>query len=400
MATEERPDEQEENVVMDPTDSQELAPVVIKEPIAPQGISEREVMTLKTRAQELVNDMGTATGSKELEMNDNISNLGIQAQRAAGTELDLLRARVGDMLTQEGASAQISEDLIDLRGALNQINPHEIRQVGFMSRLLSKLPFVGNPALKALERIAIRYEPVSKQVSIIETQLREGRTMLARDNVELRMLYEQVEAQQLPIQKNAYMGELVMDQLDELLKRTEDTLKLERVRNALHDVSMRVQDLRTMEAVHTQFFVSIEMTRQNNNRLGQSVERTLALGSNVVMVGLAIQSALTRQKRVLEATQRTQEFLGNVIVANAASIRQHTQEIGDVYNNPVIAIDKITQAHNDLMEAMDLADRLKQEGIDGARENIAKLSQLSADLQERSRGLREQRGAEPQSVEA
>ena len=400
MATEERPDEQEENVVMDPTDSQELAPVVIKEPIAPQGISEREVMTLKIRAKELVNDMGTATGSKELEMTDNISNLGTQAQRAAGTELDLLRARVGDMLTQEGPSAQISEDLIDLRGALNQINPHEIRQVGFMSRLLSKLPFVGNPALKALERIAIRYEPVSKQVSIIETQLREGRTMLARNNVELRMLYEQVEAQQLPIQKNSYMGELVMDQLDELLKRTEDTLKLERVRNALHDVSMRVQDLRTMEAVHTQFFVSIEMTRQNNNRLGQSVERTLALGSNVVMVGLAIQSALTRQKRVLEATQRTQEFLGNVIVANAASIRQHTQEIGDVYNNPVIAIDKITQAHNDLMEAMDMADRLKQEGIDGARENIAKLSQLSADLQERSRGLREQRGAEPQSVEA
>jgi uncharacterized protein YaaN involved in tellurite resistance len=155
-----------------------------------------------------------------------------------------------------------------------------------------------------------------------------------------------------------------------------------------------------MEAVHTQFFVSIEMTRQNNNRLGQSVERTLALGSNVVMVGLAIQSALIRQKRVLEATQRTREFLGNLIVANAASIRQHTQEIGDVYNNPVIAIDKITQAHNDLMEAMDMADRLKQEGIDGARENIAKLSKLSADLQERSQGLRDQGGATPQSVEA
>jgi uncharacterized protein YaaN involved in tellurite resistance len=400
MVTEERPNEQEENMALDPAGSQELAPVVIKEPLAPQGVSEEEMKALRSRATELVNDLGTATGSKELEMTDTIGNLGIQAQRAAGTELDLLRIRVGDMLTQEGPSAQISKDLIDLRGALNQINPHEMRQATFMSRLLSKLPFVGNPALKALERIAIRYEPVSKQVSIIETQLREGRTMLAKDNVELRMLYGQVEAQQLPIQKNAYMGELVMEQLDELLKRTEDSLKVERVRNSLHDVSMRVQDLRTMEAVHTQFFVSIEMTRQNNNRLGQSVERTLALGSNVVMVGLAIQSALIRQKRVLEATQRTREFLGNLIVANAASIRQHTQEIGDVYNNPVIAIDKITQAHNDLMEAMDMADRLKQEGIDGARENIAKLSKLSADLQERSQGLRDQGGATPQSVEA
>ena len=216
------------------------------------------------------------------------------------------------MLGQEGPGSEIANDLVDLRLALNQINPHELRQASGMRKLLSYVPLVNRftPAIKVLEKIAIRYEPVSKQVTMIEGKLREGRQMLARDNIELRKLYEQVEQQQLPIQKNAYMGELVMQQLTELQERTDDTLKVERVRNALHDVSMRVQDLRTMEEVHIQFFVSIEMTRQNNNRLGQSVERTLALGSNVVMVGLAIQSALTRQKRVMEATQRTREFLG------------------------------------------------------------------------------------------
>ena len=155
-----------------------------------------------------------------------------------------------------------------------------------------------------------------------------------------------------------------------------------------------------MEEVHVQFFVSIEMTRQNNSRLGQAVERTLSLATNVVTVGLAIQAALARQKRVLEATKRTREFLGNMIVANAVAIKQHTAEIGDVYNNPVIAIDKLTQAHNELIEAMDLADRLKQEGIDAARENIAKLSQLSGDLQQRVSGLREQRVTETKSIEA
>ena len=152
-----------------------------------------------------------------------------------------------------------------------------------------------------------------------------------------------------------------------------------------------------METVHIQFFVSIEMTRQNNNRLGQSVERTLALGTNVALIGLAIQMALVRQKNVLVATRRTQEFLGNLVAANATALRRHTDEIGDVYNNPVIAIDKITQAHNDLIEAMDAADRLKLEGIQAARENIAKLSVLSAYMDERSKGLRE---AEAKSIEA
>ena len=233
----------------------------------------------------------------------------------------------------------------------------------------------------------------------MEVKLREGQALLIRDNIELRKLYEQVEAHQVLVQKNAYLGELLMGHLDDLLERIDDSLKCERIRNALHDVSMRVQDLRTMEEVHVQFFVSVEMTRQNNTRLGQSVERTLALGINVVMVGLAIQTALARQRRVLEATQRTRKFLADLIVANASTIKQHTAEIGDIYTNPVIAIEKIEQAHNDLIEAMNIADRLKQEGTEVARENIAKLTVLSAELEERSKGLREQH-REPKSIEA
>ena len=65
----------------------------------------------------------------------------------------------------------------------------------------------------------------------------------------------------------------------------------------------------------------------------------------------------------------------------------------------MIAIEKITQAHNDLIEAMNIADRLKQEGIDSARKNIARLSQLSAELEQRSQGMREQ-ATESASIEA
>ena len=398
----ERQERQEESTAAAAASVQEIAPEENEKPVAPRGISDEEAQELQSRAGDLVRELEAASGGGELELIDGVTNVGMQAQRKAAFELDLLRGRVGDMIAREGTGANVSKDLVELRLALNEINPHELSQPGMARRLFSMVPIVGRfaPDLRVLERIAIRYEPVSQQVSVIADRLREGRMMLTRDNVELRQLYEQAEAQQLPIQKNAYLGELVMQHLSELTERTDDTLRVERLRNALHDVSMRVQDLRTMEAVHTQFFVSIEMSRQNNTRLGQSVERTLALTINVVTVGLAIQTALARQKRVLEATQRTREFLGEVIATNAATIRQHTEAIGDVYNSPIIAIDKITQAHSDLMEAMDMTDRLKQEGIDSARENIAKLGQLSADLERRAGGLVERRGTEAPSIEA
>ncbi|MFN2217360.1 MAG: toxic anion resistance protein, partial [Anaerolineae bacterium] len=137
-----------------------------------------------------------------------------------------------------------------------------------------------------------------------------------------------------------------------------------------------------------------------NTRLGQAVERTLSLATNVITVGLAIQAALVRQEKIQEATLRTREFLGNVIVANAETIKRHTQEIGDLYNNPVIATEKLEQAHNELMQAMDIAERIKQQGIDSARANIARLGQLSADLQRRVSGLAETGEVELLSAEA
>jgi len=139
---------------------------------------------------------------------------------------------------------------------------------------------------------------------VIEIRLGEGRRLLARDNVELRKIYEQVEAQMLPVQKHAYLGELIMQELELALAGTTDPLKRERLQSVLHDVAMRVQDLRTMEQVFLQFFVSIDLTRQNNSRLAQSVERTLSLATNVVTVGLAIQTAMARQKRCWKQRKR------------------------------------------------------------------------------------------------
>jgi uncharacterized protein YaaN involved in tellurite resistance len=389
MILKENNHKQEDNPEKISSNNLEIIPEGAKPVEVPEGISEEEAQDIRERASVLINQLEEARGSKALALIDQVAAVGIQSQRRASAELDLLKTRMADLLAQNGSGAEISKDLVELRLVLNEINPHELSKPGFLRKFFGFLPFIDKlpSLLKILERIAIRYETVSRQVQIVETKLRDGRAMLRRDNIELRKLYEQVEVQQLPIRKSAYLGIHLMQQLSHLLTKIDDPLEQERIRNALHDVSMRVQDLRTMDEVHTQFFVSIEMTRQNNNRLAQSVDRTLNLASNMVMVGIAIQTALARQKKILEATQRTQEFLGNMIISNAAAIKRHTEEIGDVYNNPVVAVEKITQAHNDLIEAMEIADRLKQQGIEFARENIQKLSQLTADLQKRSHGL-------------
>ena len=126
MATKERPEQQGDFTEPVLAGAQDLAPVESPEPLAPQGITEEEAQEIQNRATELVKQLGGANGSQELELFDNMSNLGIQAQRNAGSELELLRGRVGEMITSDGTGAQIARDLLDVRVALNEINPQEL----------------------------------------------------------------------------------------------------------------------------------------------------------------------------------------------------------------------------------------------------------------------------------
>ena len=94
-----------------------------------------------------------------------------------------------------------------------------------------------------------------------------------------------------------------------------------------------------------------------------------------------------RQKEVKEATERTREFLGEIITQNAAAIRRQTEEIGDLYNEPVIAMDKLAQAHQDVLAALDTASNLREQGVATARRNIDELTQLTRELATHVEGL-------------
>lgn len=345
------------------------------------SIPDDEANVLDERAAAIVAQVEASTGSKEMELFDSVSAVGVEAQRRGGHELESLRIRVGEMLGSEAVASRVTKELINLRIELGKISPKG--KSSTRARFLGALPF-GNSALHQLERIAVRYETVSKQIVTVERRLAEGRAMLRSDNEQLRQLYKDVEQQQTPILRNIYLGNRLITALEELIARVTDAAKRERLQRLLFDVTMRVQDMETMLEVHAQFFVGIELTRVNNSRLSQAVDRTLSLATSTLMVGLALQAALSNQRRVLDATRRTREFLGDLIVTNAAAIKQQATEIGDVYREPVVALEKLEQAHHDLEEAIDIAAKLEVDAIEQAKTNIGRLQQMTERLAQRA----------------
>ena len=378
-----------------------VEPATTPVPTPPARLSEEERAAVEQSARELAANVLSNPSDRELARR--VSAIGTDAQKRSGAATGLLQTRVGTLLKDmDGDSAKIPQGLMELRKTMDKINPSAVAKdsQGWLSRLLRRTPVVGD----ALANIAVRYETVQTSIDAIIGSLLAGRDELLQDSIELDRLYKEVQESQTQMGQAAYLGELVWNDLESRLESSTDQMEQSTLRTIVHRVAMRVQDLRTMEQVNTQFFASIDLTIQNNDHLSDAVTRTVTVTRSLLTVGLAIQAALAKQRGVLEAVQKSQSYASEMLVQNAASIRQQTQAVGELYTNPVLALDKVTEAYHELVGSLDDLDAIRKTGTESARQGVAQLTALSADMSSRAEALHEARafdeGDEAQEEEA
>jgi len=367
-----------------PTETAEVVPAAPAEvtPVKPRGVSDEDAERLNAVATELAGQIVAEPGDRKLGRR--VSAMGVKEQQKASKEMSLLKTRVGTMLNQiDGPGAAIPKSLIDLRHTMDEINPAVLGQPTGLSKLLGRVPVAG----KVLKRIAVKYESVQDQIDHIMNGLRHGKDKLLGDNAELEQLYEQVQIAQQGIQQSAYVGELLWQKIDDQMAEATEPAERQKLQGMMHKVAMRVQDLRTMEQVNLQFFASIDLTIQNNDTLCEQVDRTVMVTGNLLTVGLAIQAALANQKQIAGAVKQVQESTAAMLEANAAAIGKQTAEIGEMQNNPVIALDRVKNAYTTLVGAMDQMEEIRAAGTEKARAGIAELSQMSAALEPKVEAL-------------
>ncbi len=359
-------------------------------PVKPKGLASEDETRLQETALQLAGEVHKDAGNRQVARR--LSALGVREQQKASKEIGLLKTRVGTMLGQlEGEGAEIPKTLIELRHTMDEINPNVLSQPSGIAKWVGKAPGVG----KILKRIAVKYESVQTQIDHIMNGLRHGKDKLLQDNAELEQLYEQVGQAQLGVQESAYIGELLWQKIEDKLPEATDPAERQKLQAMMHRVAMRVQDLRTMEQVNLQFFASIDMTIQNNDTLCEQVDRTVMVTQSLLTVGLAIQAALASQKQIATAVKSVQESTAAMLEANAAAIGRQTLEIGEMQNNPVIALESVKKAHNSLIEAMDKMEEIRAVGTEKARAGIAELNKMSAALEPKVEALQAARDLPP-----
>jgi len=82
-----------------------------------------------------------------------------------------------------------------------------------------------------------------------------------------------------------------------------------------------------------------------------------------------------------------------MMAQNAAAVNQAAQEVGDMYNNPVIALEKMEEGVDQLMQAVQTANETMANSTIKAREASARLADMTAELSPVAEGLRDARSS-------
>lgn len=364
----------------------DLVPV---NPVKPGDVTEEQAKSLNEQAEKAVKALVEARGVEALSAEDRITNIGTQDQKAVSSSIALLQEKMSNVFYGDNKSQvmdTLTKDIATLQDTLAKINPKDL-QAEARYRIIRVIPFFGNWLIQVLKASANKRLTLQQFVDHLEESLKSGEVMLRQDNAQLKVMYREIETKQGLIATDAYLAEVLMDKLSTAIEEVEDERKKGNLRKVLFKLATRAQDLRAMENVYEQFFVGIEMTRDNNDMLIATVQRMLTMGMQVVYVAFAIHAALMRQKNVLEAERGTRNFLGDMIVSNASMINSHVKEIGDLYKEPIIAMDKLTTAITQLEQAIDATNKLKSEGIERARENIVKIKVLTEEIKTKAGNL-------------
>jgi len=349
----------------------------------PKWALEKDLSTLKDRTLALVQSTKEKSGPALSRI---VAGIGEASQKKMSSANDLMAGSVGTLLKGLDGKSPTGEKLLELRSAMDDLNPHSLSNSWWFAWMPKGLK------RKAISRFINRYQPMQAHLNGIFDGLRNGKDELLETSLALEEQYDEIAAAKKEMEAEIYVGELFIKQVEELEAVIDiDPRELQKLGAVKNQAMRRIRDIRTMEQAAVQFFISIDQTVATNSLLGEQIDSALVVGPMVMSNALRIQAALAQQDSVREAVESVQNAMGDMMAQNAAAVNQAAQKIGDMYNNPVIGLEKLEEGFDQLMQAVNTANATIATSTIKARETSDRLAQMTAELEPVAAGMRDAR---------
>lgn len=356
----------------------------------PKWALEKDLSSLKDRTLTLIQSTKEKSGPALSRI---VAGIGEASQKKMSSANDLMAGSVGTLLKGLDGKSPTGEKLLELRSAMDDLNPHSLSNSWWFAWMPKGIK------RKAISRFINRYQPMQAHLNGIFDGLRNGKDELLETSIALEEQYDEIAAAKKEMEAEIYVGELFIKQVEELEAVIDtDPRELQKLGAVKNQAMRRIRDIRTMEQAAVQFFISIDQTVATNSLLGEQIDSALVVGPMVMSNALRIQAALAQQDSVREAVESVQNAMGDMMAQNAAAVNQAAQKIGDMYNNPVIGLEKLEEGFDQLMQAVNTANATIATSTIKARETSDRLAQMTAELEPVAAGMRDARAEDTEQA--
>lgn len=319
-------------------------------------------------------DTGTPTHAQR----ETVDELGLEAQREAARRSALLQAPLRKLAHKGDDGGTIATALVNLRGRMQALDPNRHNlSTGGLDRILSVIPGVGN----RLQRYFHKFETAQEALDAIIRDLEAGREMLRRDNITLADDQEDLRQVVTRLHREIALGRLIDTRLeDAAAAHPEDSRERSFIEEELlFPLRQRILDLQQQLTVSQQGILALEVVIRNNRELMRGVDRAVNVTVSALNVAVTVALGLANQRLVLDRIESLNTTTSELIAGTASALRGQGVEIQSRASSTVLDMEKLEQAFQDVIGAIDDLSRYRREALPKMDEQINRLDALATD---------------------
>jgi len=341
--------------------------------VKPEEKQKQEIRELAEQNTNEIMDLDLENLVEKRNMLKSIEVFAIETMQNSARKNSLLQTKIGNLSKEGEDGTTVSNSLADLHREIKDLDPSYIdfAKEGLLNKIL-------NPIRRYFEK----YEKADGVIKDILVSLEKGKNTLKNDNTTLEIeedsLRELTKKLNNELELGMAMDEKISFQIEQAKLNGEDEEKIKFVtEEILFPLRQRIMDIQQMVVVNNQGIVAMEVIIRNNKELIRGVDRAKTVTITALRTAVMVASALYNQKVVLRKIDMLNEATSNIIMSTGRMLKEQGTEVQKQATEATVDPEKLKQAFNDAISALEDISTFKQEALPKMHETIRQFKELA-----------------------
>ncbi|WP_168927318.1 toxic anion resistance protein [Halobacillus salinus] len=302
-----------------------------------------------------------------------LSDLGEKEQRVAGEAMETMKRPVNDLMKK--SNNDIPQTLNELEKVVSDLDPKRTEGNG-VQKFFFKLS-----KAKPIDRYMKKYETIDGKIDVIVRSLLAGKDKLEEDSAELQLIKENARKRIYDLEKQIYFGKRLFELLQEKEGNGEHDPAL--LTEAKEKIITRTRNMTQMKVVLNQSMSSVDIIKNNNEKLKESIRNAVTLTKNIITISAAIQLALNNQRQVIDTVNGVNKATEELLLSNSRSLKENTENTTQLMENPAISMEALQESFDNVFEALKTTEQSSERIIASSQKFIEEMDDLNHHVRRR-----------------